>query len=57
MMCNTGHVPLTEPQMRKIFEDFGLYKPFDCPTCRKADIFVSGPHSHVCECGAPATFG
>jgi len=36
----------------------GLYREFACSYCDERDIFVSGPHSHVCaKCGGHAVRG
>lgn len=49
---------MTEPELVDIFRRAGAYAPFACSRCEKADIFVSGPHSHECEvCGEPALWG
>ncbi len=48
----------TEAELRKIFEDAGMYQPFECKQCSDNDFFISGPHSHICrQCGRPAIYG
>lgn len=44
--------------LKQLFVQAGTFKPFSCAECEARDVFVSGPHSHVCEvCGARARWG
>ena len=48
---------MEEKELIEIFSRAGLYEKFDCKECRDRDVFVSGPHSHVCaDCGERAYY-